>query len=271
TERMPRRLPDVYLRFAEALQAEDYVLTFNYDVLLETALEKVGKPYRLFPSRYKSVDRRAAIVDDTRQEAIVIKLHGSVDWFSRTEYRQLEEDRIAQGFQTSHDDLVFGPKSDIRTAPLVDGPRFENDPLKDIYRVVNPERLYSKPLLFLATPVLLNPSSAKIVYAHQLEDFWWGLGQVGVLNFGMAVIGFSMPLQDEYARQVIYRLATNYQNHYWGEKALEHQKTPLLLVDLKKSAEEISALESRYAFLDRARTVTYFGGFNEHAVEMFRS
>ena len=50
----PDKIPPLYLEFARGLQPDDYVLTFNYDVLLERALEAVDKPYRLFPSRYRS-------------------------------------------------------------------------------------------------------------------------------------------------------------------------------------------------------------------------
>jgi hypothetical protein len=57
-------------------------------------------------------------------------------------------------------------------------------------------------------------------------------------NFGMAIIGFSLPSQDEYARQVIYRLVTNYQNTNWKEETLEHRKTPLVLIDLPQSTQD---------------------------------
>lgn len=47
SERMPAKIPEVYLRFAQILKPDDYVLTFNYDVLLERALEQAGVSYRL--------------------------------------------------------------------------------------------------------------------------------------------------------------------------------------------------------------------------------
>jgi hypothetical protein len=82
-----------------------------------------------------------------------------------------------------------------------------------MYRVLDVDKLYRGRILFGATPSLLNPSSVKIVYSRMLRNFWDGLGQAGVLNFGMAVIGLSLPQQDDYARQVIYRLVRNYQEH----------------------------------------------------------
>src|SRR5262249_20275684 len=48
-------VPELYLEFARRLDPSDTVITFNYDSLLERALDTVGKPYRLIPTRYKSV------------------------------------------------------------------------------------------------------------------------------------------------------------------------------------------------------------------------
>src|SRR5262249_11882755 len=56
-EYTPHSPPDLYLRFAENLLPSDILLTLNYDVLLEQALEAVGKPYRLFPQRLLDAER----------------------------------------------------------------------------------------------------------------------------------------------------------------------------------------------------------------------
>src|SRR5262249_5980042 len=69
TERMPARdkLPDLYLHFAEILKPNDIVLTFNYDVLLEWALERAAIPFRLFPDRYKpNPHGKGLAVDDSK-------------------------------------------------------------------------------------------------------------------------------------------------------------------------------------------------------------
>ena len=56
-ERMPSKqaVPPLYINFVRKLQPGDTILTFNYDVLLEHALEVANVPFRLFPGRYKSV------------------------------------------------------------------------------------------------------------------------------------------------------------------------------------------------------------------------
>jgi hypothetical protein len=98
-------IPELYIEFAKCLEPNDVVITFNYDPLLERALDAVGKPYRLFSSRYKSVHEPSGIVeDDSRDEVIVFKVHGSIDWFDRSEF----ERRI-----TLHENHRASPPEDI--------------------------------------------------------------------------------------------------------------------------------------------------------------
>ena len=272
-ERMPLkdRIPEIYLQFAKILKPNDFILTFNYDVLLERALEAANVSYRLFPDRLKQhpgINR--LVVDTSRDEVIVLKMHGSIDWFDRSSYSQLEEDRIANGFAPGGPDLIFQKPKEYGALPLIEGPHYPDDPLHQIYRIRDIERLYQRRILFHATPSILNPSPAKILYSQMLRDFWWGLGYVGVLNFSMAIIGFSLPSQDEYARQVIYRLVKNYQTAYWEEGVWKHKKTPLVLVDFRKSSEEEQEFRHRYAFVDWDRAVTYFDGFDEEAIRLLR-
>jgi SIR2-like domain len=252
----PSDIPDIYLEFARRLQSDDLILTFNYDVLLERALERVGKPYRLFPSRYSAVHQYHAEVDGTRNEVILLKVHGSIDWFDRRRYLERVAARAPVGLPT--DDPIF-ERTDIITEPLVDGPRFPNDPLQELHRVRNIERVYRTSPRFLATPWLLTPSTMKVIYT--VRDFWRDLGGAGTLNLGMAIIGFSLPPHDEYARQVLYRMVRNYQRKYWDEEIIGHRKTPLVLVDYRPSDPPRDDFRQRYAFIDWNKAACYFDGF----------
>jgi hypothetical protein len=265
------RIPELYLRFAKLFQPTDYVLTFNYDVLLERALEVAGTPFRLYPSRFQRISGDRATIDATRQELVVLKLHGSVDWFDRTFYSELDDEFRKQGSSDHPTNPVFNPDSPLKIVPLTDGPRFESDPLRQMYRALDVEKLYRGRILFCATPSLLNPSSMKIVYPHMLRDFWDGLGQAGVLNFGMVIIGFSLPQQDDYAKQVIYRLVRNYQENYWGQSEFEHKKTPLLLIDRRASAKTRREFIERYRFVDWNRAEVQFDGFDDKALSLIEA
>jgi hypothetical protein len=268
TERTPQKeqIPDLYLEFTRLLKPQDIVLTFNYDVLLERALDAAGVAYRLFPSRLKEVRSGGAVVDGSREEVIVLKMHGSVDWFDRTQYDKLEGERLKSGLRPGHAHPVFSKIQELDVKQLTDGPRFPDDPLRNIYRVTDTAKLYKDFPLFLATPILLNPSPLKLIYSSIFQDFWDGLGQTGTLNFGMAIIGFSMPAQDEYLRQVIYRLVTNYQGKYWEDGALEHRKTPLVMIDFRTTEKSQRELLDRFRFINRNKAETHWDGLNEAAL-----
>jgi hypothetical protein len=269
-EKTPTReeIPEVYLKFASALRPSDYVLTFNYDVLLERALDAVGTPYRLFPNRYSSVHRGGAVIDNSKAEVSVLKLHGSIDWFDRTEYGKLEHQRRRAGLAGRPVNPVFAHANELGVTKLIDGPRQPDDPLKRMYRVLDVESLYRKPIMFLATPWLLAPSTLKILYAAKLKDFWRGIGNAGVLNCGVAIVGYSLPPEDAYARQVIYSIVTNYQETSWDEEIFGLRKQRLLIVDLCDDAKAVENFKARYRFVNWDRALLYTNGLNEEAISL---
>lgn len=62
----PKAVPPLYIAFAKQLQPGDFIISFNWDGLLENALEAVGKTYTY---------------DRSVEDAVTIsKLHGSVNW-----------------------------------------------------------------------------------------------------------------------------------------------------------------------------------------------
>src|SRR5690606_26263633 len=97
---------------------------------------------------------------------------------------------------------------------LVNDKEAAEGPMKNIFRVRNIETLYKQRIQLHAQPVLLTPSINKALYVGPMRAFWNGLGQSGMYNFGMAIIGYSLPEHDDYARQVIYSLVRNYQKSY---------------------------------------------------------
>jgi hypothetical protein len=266
-ERMPNDVPDLYLQFAKKLRPDDFILTFNYDLLLERALEKVGTPYRLFPFRYERIwPGGGGTVDESRNEVVILKLHGSIDWFDRGRYRRMEKEFQRQGARGHPTDPVFHPSSGLRVTPLVDGPRHADDPLSEIYRVLDLRELYAKQPHFLATPVIIPPSATKILWFEKFKDFWWGMDSAGALNFRMGIIGFSLAEHDDYARQVIYTIVSNYQQVQWGNEISGKKKAPLLLCDLRQSENEKTKFRERYAFVDWAKAEVEFEGFGDKLI-----
>ncbi|MER8524918.1 SIR2 family protein [Mesorhizobium sp. M0814] len=254
-------VPDLYIEFAKRLEPDDYVITFNYDTLLERALDAIGKPYRLFSTRFKEVTQFGGTIDNDRDEVVILKMHGSIDWFDRTGFERRIANHAKMGAPPPKD-IIFSDEAGLGLERLTDGPRQESDPLKNIYRAKNLKALYDKDLLFMATPRILPPSATKLLYATRLNDFWEGMGNGGYYNFGMAIVGFSLPGHDDYARQILYSLVTNYQRHKWETDELGRKKTPLAIVDYFPDAASEANFRERYRFVDWSRADLSGNGFN---------
>lgn len=260
------RLPDAYYRFAERLSPHDTVITLNYDIILERALEYVGKPYRLFPSRFKSIGRQSSVVDSDIEEVTVLKLHGSVDWFDNRPFLELKETLLEQGVTEPPSHTVFKKPEYYGAEPLVQGPRPLDDPLLHIHRIRDVDSFYLQDRGFNA-PFILSPSHVKFVYAKPLLSFWNGMGRSGGYNLGISVIGFSLPQHDEYIRIGLYQMISNYQHLWWKQKLLGVLKDKVRLVDLCSDSEAIAKYKARYSFVDPARAEYMFEGFSNDAVE----
>jgi SIR2-like domain len=260
-ERMPSKkaIPQLYLNFARKLQPGDKVLTFNYDVLLEHALEVAGVPFRLFRGRVGTLGWGSPDAVE------VYKLHGSIDWFDRRSYTQREAEWKAHGLAERPNDPIFNSPRELKITSLIDGAGYPDDPLREIYRVIDFHRFYSDPPWFLAVPKIINPSTAKIIFARQFSDFFYGKGTFGGNHYKFNIIGFSMSEHDEYARQVIYRIVKNYLTI--NDNDPPRPKDPIRLVDYRPDESSRSQLLKRYAFLDPTRSEFLWDGFDEATVE----
>lgn len=261
-----KTVPDLYIQFAQRLEPRDIVFTFNYDTLLERSLDAIRKPYRLFTYRYESVDELSGTLNTDDSEVVILKVHGSIDWFDRTNF----ERQIAYNQRLGAPppkDVIFSSAHALGLEPIVDGPRSSDDPLRNVYRARNLEALYEKKLLFLATPRILPPSAAKLLYASQSNDFWRGVGQAGYYNFGLAIVGFSLPQQDEYARQIIYGLVTQYQRFRQAEKDFGMTKSPVTIVDFFHDAASEARFRERYRFVDWSNARLIGKGFNNASLD----
>jgi hypothetical protein len=272
TERTPKVIPPLYEDFARKLKPGDTVLTFNYDLLLERSLDKIGMPYRLFPDRFKEVYEDGGgitDIDSEISEVLILKLHGSLDWFSKDSYLRSEEIFRKQGAPGYPYDAIFNPDNKVNVSRLVDGPRRPNDPMKEVYRVKDVETLYKNPPLFLQTPLLVAPSTSKILWFDRFKDFWWGMDSLGALNRRLTIIGFSLAPHDDYVLQIIYTIVKNYQENCWGVEELGMgKKTPILIVDKQTDQIKQDEYRRRYAFVDWSKAKFYFDGFTSEVVKL---
>ena len=208
---MPSTPTPECIQFCSNLTESDTIITFNYDTLLEDTLDHLGIRYRLFPCRFSRIGVMSSIVDSEadKGEIVIYKLHGSIDWFDKTPY--IEDRKLARKtslpWKSNHP--IFSPGSKIKFEPLTQGPRPSEDMLGRIYRVRELEKIVDQQF-WKCSPLLLSPSSSKILYANPIKSLWHGLQTAGGMNLGLGVIGYSLPDHDEYARQVLYHIFRNY-------------------------------------------------------------
>jgi len=244
-------------------------LTFNYDTLLEQALDAVSKPYRLFPHRFSEIYDYAATVDASREEVVILKMHGSVDWFDKTAYNELSKPVDGYTPRIAANHPVFGTNAGIIVEPIVDGPRFSEDYLTKLYRVKDPTPLYDSVYWWQCAPFLLSPSHSKLLYAKPLSEFWQGLGRSGGLNLGFGIIGYSLPVYDDYACQAIYKIAQNYQEYEPDFELGGRVKRPVRIMDLRSTESAKKDLQKTYQFMERKRTEYWYSGLCQDGIEWF--
>lgn len=250
------QLPRVYYRFAEQLRPGDVVITFNYDLVLERALEYVKRPYR----RYRDRLREDFTQDNANaDEVIVLKLHGSVDWV----------DSSARG-EPSLDLRRRSWLEACRAAPLVDCPLPKGHVLRDLMVIGDLDSFYLVNSMWLSPPLILAPSPMKFVYGRPILDLWFGLGELGDFANGLAVIGFSLPSHDEYLRVLLYKIASNYlsQSAWSGRQdwAPSWRPTKVRMIDRQTDRENKDAYKRRYSFIDPELSKFCWDGFGEESI-----
>lgn len=256
----------IYREFASKLEPGDLIICFNYDTLLEMVFEELEIQYRLFPTRLVSAGQFSGTVKYPDEEVTLLKVHGSIDWFDKSSFIDSINDLRKQGFDKIPRHPIFNDTERTNPKPIVDCPHFDDDPLTKIYRVSNISTYYSEASFLLEAPLLISPSYNKIVYLNPLTSFWHGFNRVGMGYTRMAVIGFSLPQHDEYIRQPLYHLIANYQ--YRDVTPLDNKKSKLVMVDFRPDDAGRNDYRLSYNFVDWDKTVEYYGGFCEEALDL---
>jgi hypothetical protein len=265
-DKSPPEPPRLYRQFARSLSTSDVILTFNYDTLLESALEAEGVPYRLFPERWSEIGWSGNTVDDSKDEIVVLKMHGSIDWFDRAVYeRRLTGARnCPMPYEVKHP--VFADDRIVEPTPLTGGPRQKDDPLAKLYRVRDLNPLLARGF-WECCPLILAPSLTKLFYAQPLREFWWGLQRAGGYNLGLSVVGYSLPPYDVYARQALYHVFRNYTGYAPDLEINGRKKRRVRILDSRPDGDSGTDIRSRYRFADWRRTDLRLDGFNDESLE----
>ena len=252
----PSCSPPLYRTFARRLSPNDLVLTFNYDTLMEQALDDVAKPYTLTPEWWLSRETPAS-----GQEYVdLLKLHGSVDWYSR----RYHDDTIR--WDVPDHDPIFGPNPLVQPEALargsveVHGQRI----LAQVFRVPNHSEHFpfEGGLEWRVVPFVLPLAHDKLLGHDAILDLWENLHRTMDSFSAIVVIGYSMPSHDKYAYEALGKLFIDYQGG--GDKTYGKQRRVPIQVITKTDSEQ-SAL-GNMPFLDPHKTRVWHKGFSDESL-----
>ncbi|MEP6833418.1 MAG: SIR2 family protein [Gemmatimonas sp.] len=163
-------IPEIYREFAKRLRPSDVVVTFNWDCLLETALEAVGKEF-CYPSLSDDSD-------DREHKLCIYKLHGSVNWRFKLPRREQTLDWTGMGFTTGmmRDDVYVSMQARNQAAWK------DHSPLGEI------------------EPLLVLPGAGKAFDVRVLAPLWYKPENAFGYTHDVYIIGLSLSLDDFFIR-----------------------------------------------------------------------
>lgn len=255
----PTSTPNLHKEFAERLTPTDVVLTFNYDTLLEQALDDIAKPYTLTPEWW--IEERSS--GSGKRYVDLLKLHGSVDWYDRHYHDDAMRYHADHGANVPDRDPIFGPNPTVPSESLAHGPTGElgSHILPRVFRVPNHSEhspIQGSPVGSHIVPFILPPSHDKLLGFDAIVDLWWSLHHNLDVFSSIVIIGYSFPPHDSYAYEALGQLLVNYQrggsNTYW-----EQRRVPIQLITLEESPEHA---RKRVPFLAKDETRVWHGGFS---------
>ena len=263
TRATPNDTPSLYRDFALRLSPSDVVLTFNYDTLLEQALDDIGKPYTLTPEWWLKTDPgglEPKFVD-------LLKLHGSIDWYDRYYLDSAMRWHAEQGHDVPNRDPIFGPDPTVPSEPLSRG-RTEvlgSHLLPRVFRVPDHKKHFpiEDKVGAAIVPFILPPAYDKLLGYDPILDLWENLHRTQDAFSSIVMIGYSMPPYDSYAYETLGRLFVKYQQGgdttYW-----EQPRMPIQLITLADSRQQ--AVEC-FPFLDPTKTRVWSQGFSPNSLD----
>ena len=260
----PSDTPKLYRDFAQRLCPRDVVLTFNYDTLLEQALDDIGKPYTLTPEWWLETGRGSSepgFVD-------LLKLHGSIDWYDRYYLDTAMFRYTEQGFNDIlNRDPIFGPDPTVPSESLSREQTkvgFGNHILPRVFRVPDHAKYFpiKEEVVSRIVPFFLPPAYDKLLGYAPILDLWENLHRTQDYS-SIVVIGYSMPPHDSYAYEALGRLFVEHQQG-GDDTCLGHRRVPIQLITLADSGQD--ALKY-FPFLDPVKTHVWNQGFSTNALD----
>ena len=240
------------------------MLTFNYDTLLEQALDDIDKPYSLTPEWWLETGPggfEPRFVD-------LLKLHGSIDWYVRYYLDSAMRWHTEQGHEVANRDPIFGPDPTVPSEPLSRGRtevEFGRHILPRVFRVPDHAKHFpiEEKVGSHIVPFILPPAYDKLLGYDPILDLWENLHRTQGIFSSIVMIGYSMPPYDSYAYETLGRLFVRYQQG-GDTTGWKHRRVPIQLVTLADSRQQ--SLEC-FPFLDPAKARVWSQGFSADTLD----
>lgn len=252
-----------YEALASRLAPGDWVISFNYDTILETALERRGISYRLAPDRFKRVYAGGGELDPDDGDVVIAKVHGSIDWFDTAFWEANKRYFANFDFPIRDNHPIFSQPEIFHPSPIVGEPYPPESALRRVRRIQNLEKYFSAGIDVLHAPLLLSPSWHKLLYSAPLKELWRGIRSGGSWMEQVTIVGFSMPPHDQYTVQALYLICRNFQNHSTDGLVA---KGKLRFVDWCPRTADVRRLKKRYRLVNWRRAELDPNGFRPEAV-----
>ena len=268
---IPSEKLKLYDDFCLSLHETDIIISFNYDTLIEDSLKRVGKEYRLFPDRLK-YENGSFFIDTEVEEVVLLKMHGSINWFDKTSYDKIcdyrKENNVPDPYNVRGQ--IFSQPKLLDIKKLLKGEYFKDDPLQNLYIVNNLYEYFRTQILLFNPPLIISPSFSKMVYLNPIKSFWNSFNQAGAFNSSLNIIGFSFPIHDQYLMQPISRVIMNFQKYSQYNSmdvARMHKKHKLRVIDLQQGEQAEKQFKEKLSFINWDDTDFISDGFNKNAVD----
>lgn len=204
---------------------------------------------------------------DETGEIVLLKMHGSINWFNRSHYLKDREYLHRYGHKINPHNALFDGRTEFHLQKLVGNPYPEDSLLRDVYVLDDLDRYFNECNFVTEVPLIISPSFSKLAYINPLSEFWAGFSKSGVYEKRVVIVGFSLPEHDEYIRQPLYWFIHNFQKY----ESPTQKKTNLKMVDFRQRESDVADYKTRYRFVDWSKTDCYLGGFNKEALDMIFS
>jgi hypothetical protein len=139
-------VPDKYVELVKLFQPDDLIVIFNYDMILEKALEKIGQfspsSYMLHPYKIQKDKSWRSLQNNTQLE--LFKLHGSINWVKCVECNSISvlDEKIfrANIFNCNQKNTIACPRCNTKRGltrliiPPVQSKNYDEYPFRYLWR-----------------------------------------------------------------------------------------------------------------------------------------